>query len=82
MQGLETSAAADVIAASLLSGERRSILLVNYAIQHRDASQIVALAQVLGSLTGATGTSIAANSGSHSAVDLVVSGSAMISKKR
>jgi NADH-quinone oxidoreductase subunit G len=54
LQGLETAAAADVIAASLLSGERRAILLGNYAIQHRDASQIVALAQALASITGAT----------------------------
>ena len=54
LQGLETSAAADVIAASLLSGERRAILLGNYAIQHRDASQIIALAQALASMTGAT----------------------------
>jgi len=54
LQGLETAAAAEVIAASLLSGERRAILLGNYAIQHRDASQIVALAQALASITGAT----------------------------
>jgi len=54
LQGLETSAAADVIAASLLSGERRAILLGNYAMQHRDASQIVALAQALATITGAT----------------------------
>ena len=34
LQGIEPAAAADVIAASLLSGERRAILLGNYAIQH------------------------------------------------
>ena len=54
LQGIETAAAADVIAASLLSGERRAILLGNYAIQHPDASQIIALAQALASITGAT----------------------------
>jgi NADH-quinone oxidoreductase subunit G len=54
LRGLEPVAAADVIAASLLTGERRAILLGNYAMQHRDASQIVALARALASLTGAT----------------------------
>src|SRR6478672_10738554 len=54
LRGMETAAAADVIAASLLSGERRAILLGNYAIQHPDASQIIALAQALASITGAT----------------------------
>jgi NADH-quinone oxidoreductase subunit G len=43
-----------VIAASLLSGERRAILLGNCATQHPDASQIAALAQALASITGAT----------------------------
>jgi NADH-quinone oxidoreductase subunit G len=54
LQGIETAAAADVIAASMLSGERRAILLGNYAIQHPDASQIIALAQALATITGAT----------------------------
>jgi NADH-quinone oxidoreductase subunit G len=47
-------AAADVVAASLLSGARRAILLGNYAIQHPEASQIFALAQALATITGAT----------------------------
>jgi NADH-quinone oxidoreductase subunit G len=54
LRGIEPVAAADVIAASLLSGERRAILLGNYAIQHPDSSQIVALAHSLASITGAT----------------------------
>ncbi len=54
LQGVEPVAAADVIAASLLSGERRAILLGNFAIQHPDASQILALAQALAGITGAT----------------------------
>ncbi len=54
LKGIEPVAAADVIAASLLSGERRAILLGNYAIQHSEASQIAALAHVLASITGAT----------------------------
>jgi len=51
---VDPSPVAERIAASLSTGERRAILLGNYAIQHRDASQIVALAQTLASLTGAT----------------------------
>ena len=54
LQDIEPAAAADVIAASLLSGERRAILLGNYAIQHAEASQIIALAQALAAITGAT----------------------------
>ena len=54
LQGVEPSAAADVIAASLLSGERRAILLGNFAMQHLEASQLMALAQALASITGAT----------------------------
>jgi len=54
LSGIEPVAAADVIAASLLSGERRAILLGNYAMQHSDASQIVALANALSEMTGAT----------------------------
>ena len=54
LQGIEPVAAADVIAASLLSGQRRAILLGNYAMQHADASQIIALAQTLAEITGAT----------------------------
>jgi NADH-quinone oxidoreductase subunit G len=54
LRGIEPVAAADVIAASLLTGERRAILLGNYAMQHLDASQIAALAQALASISGAT----------------------------
>jgi NADH-quinone oxidoreductase subunit G len=54
LHGVEPVAAADVIAASLLSGERRAILLGNYAVQHQDASQILALAHALAEITGAT----------------------------
>ena len=54
LQGIEPAAAADVIAASLLSGKRRAILLGNYALQHPDASQIIALAHALAAITGAT----------------------------
>jgi NADH-quinone oxidoreductase subunit G len=54
LRGVEPVAAADVIAASLLSGTRRAILLGNYAMQHPEASQIVALAQALATITGAT----------------------------
>jgi NADH-quinone oxidoreductase subunit G len=53
LRGIEPAAAADVIAASLLTGERRAILLGNYAMQHPDASQIIVLAQVLAEITGA-----------------------------
>jgi len=54
LRGIEPVAGADVIAASLLSGGRRAILLGNYAMQHPQRSQIVALAKALADLTGAT----------------------------
>ena len=54
LAGIEPTAGAEVIAASLLTGERRAILLGNYAVHHADASQIAALAQALASITGAT----------------------------
>jgi NADH-quinone oxidoreductase subunit G len=54
LRSIEPVAGADVIAASLLSGERRAILLGNYAMQHPQRSQIVALANALAELTGAT----------------------------
>jgi NADH-quinone oxidoreductase subunit G len=44
---------AEAIAESLATGERRAIFLGNYAMQHPDASQIVALAQRLAEITGA-----------------------------
>jgi NADH-quinone oxidoreductase subunit G len=42
-----------VIAASLLSGERKAILLGNFAEQHAEASQLLALAQALSDIVGA-----------------------------
>jgi NADH-quinone oxidoreductase subunit G len=54
LAGIEPTAAAQVIAASLLSGERRAILLGNGAEQHPLASQLMALAQALAEITGAT----------------------------
>ncbi len=53
LAGIEPTAAANVIAASLLSGERKAVLLGNSAEQHPDASQLLALAQALAELTGA-----------------------------
>jgi NADH-quinone oxidoreductase subunit G len=54
LAGIEPTAGAEVIAASLLTGERRAILLGNYAVQHAEASQIAAMAQALASIAGAT----------------------------
>ena len=42
------------IAGSLASGKKTAILLGNYAVQHLDAAQIHALAQLLAQTTGAT----------------------------
>jgi len=53
LEGIEPVAAAQVVAASLLSGKRAAILLGNYAEQHPDASQLFALAQALAVITGA-----------------------------
>jgi NADH-quinone oxidoreductase subunit G len=53
LQGIEPTAAAQVIAASLLTGNSRAILLGNYALQHPEASQIEALATTLAEATGA-----------------------------
>ena len=50
---VEPVAAAQVIAASLLSGKRKAILLGNYAEQHPEASQLFALAQALAEIVGA-----------------------------
>jgi len=50
---VEPVAAAQVIAASLLSGKHTSILLGNYAEQHPEASQLFALAQALAGIVGA-----------------------------
>src|SRR5215475_8857836 len=53
LAGIEPPAAAQAIAASLLSGERRGIFLGNLACQHPHASQLHALAQSLAELAGA-----------------------------
>ncbi|QGW83335.1 NADH-quinone oxidoreductase subunit NuoG [Variovorax paradoxus] len=47
-------AAAQAIAASLLSGERKAILLGNAAAHHAQASSLLALANWIGTQTGAT----------------------------
>jgi NADH-quinone oxidoreductase subunit G len=48
------NAAAQAIAASLLSGERKAILLGNAAAHHAQASSLLALANWIGAQTGAT----------------------------
>ena len=53
-QANEPGAEASRIAASLLSGERKAILLGNAAAQHPQAAQLLALAQWIGGATGAT----------------------------
>jgi len=50
----EATAAAQAVARSLLSGERKAILLGNAAAHHAQASQLLALAQWLGAQTGAS----------------------------
>jgi len=78
--GIEPVAAAVVIAASLLSGERKAILLGNFAEQHAEASQLLALAQALAAIVGARLGCLteAANSvGGHVAGALPQSGSGL-----
>jgi len=53
-EGAAPSAAATAIAASLLSGERRAVLLGNAAAQHPQASQLHLLAQWIAEQSGAT----------------------------
>jgi NADH-quinone oxidoreductase subunit G len=53
LAGVEPSAAAKAIAASLAGGERKGIFLGNLARQHPRAAQLHALAQELAALTGA-----------------------------
>jgi NADH-quinone oxidoreductase subunit G len=53
VQGTATDAA-KAIAATLLSGERKAILLGNAAAHHANASTLLALAQWIGEATGAT----------------------------
>ncbi|HUG21154.1 NADH-quinone oxidoreductase subunit NuoG [Piscinibacter sp.] len=50
----DESAEARAIAASLLSGERKAVLLGNAAAQHPQASQLLSLANWIGEHTGAT----------------------------
>jgi NADH-quinone oxidoreductase subunit G len=50
----DPGAPAQKIAASLLSGERKAVLLGNAAAQHPQASQLLALAQWIGAEVGAT----------------------------
>ncbi len=50
----EATDAARAIAASLLAGERKAVLLGNAAAQHPQASQLLALAQWIGEQTGAS----------------------------
>lgn len=50
----DAGAVAKAVATSLLSGERKAVLLGNAAAQHPQASQLLALAQWIGAQTGAT----------------------------
>ena len=54
VQGAATSEEARAIAAALLTGERKAILLGNGAAHHAQASSQLALAQWIGAQTGAT----------------------------
>jgi NADH-quinone oxidoreductase subunit G len=53
LAGVEATAAAEVIAASLLTGQNKAVLLGNGAEQHAEASQLLALAQALAQIVGA-----------------------------
>jgi NADH-quinone oxidoreductase subunit G len=50
----DAGAEAKAVASSLLSGERKAVLLGNAAAQHPHAAQLLALAQWIGEKTGAT----------------------------
>ncbi len=54
LAGVAPLETAKAIASALAGGQRRAILLGNYAQQHPQASQLHALAQALASITGAT----------------------------
>ena len=54
VQGVEVGSSATAIARSLASGERVAILLGNFAQQHPQAAQLVALAQRIAALCGAS----------------------------
>ncbi len=53
LAGIEPTAASQVIAASLVSGERKAIFLGNFAEQHARAAQLFALAGALAAIVGA-----------------------------
>ncbi len=53
LAGIEPTAVDVAIAASLASGKTPAILLGNYAVQHAEASALLALAQALAEITGA-----------------------------
>jgi NADH-quinone oxidoreductase subunit G len=53
VQGVAVSEAAKAIAASLLSGERKAVLLGNAAVQHPQAALLRAWAQWIARATGA-----------------------------
>ncbi len=54
LAGVSASDTAKAIAASLIHGERRAILLGNAAVQHPQFAQLHAIAQVIADITGAT----------------------------
>ncbi|MGC7403772.1 NADH-quinone oxidoreductase subunit NuoG [Pandoraea pneumonica] len=54
LAGVTASDAAKAIAASLINGERRAILLGNAVVQHPEFAQLHAIAQVIADITGAT----------------------------
>lgn len=53
-QGLVASDAAQAVAESLLNGEKRAVLLGNYAVQHANYASLHVLAQEIARLAGAT----------------------------
>ncbi|AJC17559.1 NADH-quinone oxidoreductase subunit NuoG [Pandoraea sputorum] len=53
LAGVNASDAAKAIAASLVNGERRAILLGNAVVQHPQFAQLHAIAQVIADITGA-----------------------------
>lgn len=53
-QGLVASDAAHAVAESLLNGEKRAVLLGNYAVQHTNYASLHVLAQEIARLAGAT----------------------------
>ncbi|WP_353189972.1 NADH-quinone oxidoreductase subunit NuoG [Pandoraea pnomenusa] len=54
LAGVSASDAAKAIAASLVAGERRAILLGNAVVQHPQFAQLHAIAQVIADITGAS----------------------------